>query len=117
MISWIQKYFQKHFRLVMFVVLIAVAVPMVVVYNQSSGSLGRADRGLGPRPYFHLDLNNEEQVRRAAQDAQYSAELKGIYVPQYAFLHRGRGRQIHQRTRPLPQCRGQVRCAALRRFR
>lgn len=86
MISWIQKYFQKHFRLVMFVVLIAVAVPMVVVYNQSSGSLGRADRGLGPRPYFHLDLNNEEQVRRAAQDAQYSAELKGIYVPQYAFL-------------------------------
>lgn len=92
MISWIQKYFQRHFRLVMFLILLAVAVPMVVVYNQSSGSLGRHDRGLGPRPFFHVDLNNEEQVRRILRDAQYSAELRGIpvydptQIQQYAYV-------------------------------
>jgi peptidyl-prolyl cis-trans isomerase D len=92
MISWIQKYFQKHFRLVFALILIAVAVPMVVVYNESSGSLGRRERGAGSRAFFHLDLNNEEQVRRAVLDARYSAELKGIpiydpsQVQQYAYV-------------------------------
>ena len=38
MISWIQRYFQKHFRLVFSIILIAVAVPMVFIYSASGGT-------------------------------------------------------------------------------
>ena len=38
MISWIQRYFQKHFRLVFAAILIAVALPMVFIYSASGGT-------------------------------------------------------------------------------
>jgi len=77
MISWIQRYFHKHFRLVLFVVLIAVAVPMVLVYNQSSGSFTRSDTAAArARPYFNVNLGNDEEVRRMDGDAEISALLR-----------------------------------------
>ena len=91
MISWIQRYFQKHFRLVFLLILIAVAVPMVLVYSAS----GAADRGGGKlleRPFFGHNLGNAEELRRIYTDATWSVRLKAGYdafqndqIQQYAF--------------------------------
>ena len=80
MISWIQKYFQKHFRLVFALILIAVALPLVVVYSSSSGSIGRAGTKSLERPFFGLNLGNEEQARRIFIDGSLSAQLKAGYT-------------------------------------
>ncbi|HEY4302620.1 MAG TPA: hypothetical protein VGM73_17240 [Candidatus Didemnitutus sp.] len=78
MISWIQKYFQKHFRIVFGLILIAMAVPLIVVYSQSSG-MGRA-AGTGPRrPFFGLDLENDAAMAKAAGDASRSLQMRGRY--------------------------------------
>lgn len=91
MISWIQRYFQKHFRLVFLLILIAVAVPMVLVYSAS----GAADRGgskLLQRPFFGHNLGNADELRRIYSDATWSVRLKAGYdafqneqIQQYAF--------------------------------
>jgi peptidyl-prolyl cis-trans isomerase D len=79
MISWIQRYFQKHFRLVFLMILIAVAVPMVFIYSAS----GASDRGGGgkllERPFFGHNLGNAEETRRIFSDATWSVRLKAGY--------------------------------------
>src|SRR3954469_24373316 len=78
MISWIQRYFQKHFRLVFLMILIAVAVPMVFIYSAS----GAGDRGgskLLERPFFGHNLGNAEESRRIFSDATWSVRLKAGY--------------------------------------
>ncbi len=79
MISWIQRYFQKHFRLVFALILIAVALPMVIVYSSAGSSTGRmGDKELS-REFFGINLENREQARQLAIDASLSAELKAGY--------------------------------------
>ena len=92
MISWIQRYFQRHFRLVFAVILIAVALPMVIVYSSAGSSAGRVASKELNRPFFGVNLDNQEQTRRLAIDAGLSAELKagysalqGAQAQQYAF--------------------------------
>ena len=92
MITWIQKYFQKHFRIVFALILVAVAVPMVIVYSQTSGSFGRAGTKSLERPFFNVNLGNEEQARRVFTDGNLSAQLKagyaalqGVQLQQYAL--------------------------------
>src|ERR1700712_3216083 len=79
MISWIQRYFQKHFRLVFGLILIAVALPMVIVYSSAGSSAGRVGSKELNRPFFGINLDNQEQARRLAVDASLSAELKAGY--------------------------------------
>ncbi|MDB6166852.1 MAG: ppiD [Lacunisphaera sp.] len=79
MITWIQKYFHKHFRLVFAAILIAVAVPMIFVYSQSSSGLSHAGGRVLERPFFGVNLGNEEQTRRMMSDASLSAQLKAGY--------------------------------------
>jgi peptidyl-prolyl cis-trans isomerase D len=78
MISWIQKYFQKHFRLVFFAVLIAVGLPMVVIYSQSSG-IGQGSTKVRHQPFFHVNLANQEQARRVMSDGELSGYLRAGY--------------------------------------
>ena len=78
MISWIQKYFQRHFRLVFALVLLAMAVPLVVIYSQSSG-IGRAGSRILERPYFGHNLGNEAEAARIFRDGSLSAQLRGAY--------------------------------------
>jgi|CXWL01.1.fsa_nt_gi peptidyl-prolyl cis-trans isomerase D len=93
MISWIQRYFQKHFRLVFAVILIAVAVPMVFIYSASGGTGdGQGTGKLLERPFFGYNLGNAEQTRRIFSDGTWSIRLKAGYdalqgdqVQQYAL--------------------------------
>jgi peptidyl-prolyl cis-trans isomerase D len=91
MISWIQKYFQKHFRLVFGTILIAMAVPLVVIYSQSSG-LGRASARQLERPFFGYNLGNETVMNRAFADASRSSQFRGNFradagqIQQYALI-------------------------------
>lgn len=78
MISWIQKYFQKHFRLVFLVVLLAIGLPMVFIYSQSSG-IGHGGHEVREQRFFHVNLANPEQSRRVYADGQLSALLRTGY--------------------------------------
>lgn len=79
MISWIQKYFQKHFRLVFFLILVAVGLPMIVIYSQSSGiGQGGSIKSL-ERPFFGINLGNQEQTRRVFTDGELSGYLRAGY--------------------------------------
>jgi peptidyl-prolyl cis-trans isomerase D len=78
MISWIQKYFQKHFRLVFGIILIAMALPLIVIYSQSAG-IGRASARTVERSYFGFNLGNEVFMAQAMADASRSLQLKGNF--------------------------------------
>jgi peptidyl-prolyl cis-trans isomerase D len=79
MISWIQRYFQKHFRLVFLMILIAVAVPMVFIYSASGASDHRGAGKLLERPFFGHNLGNAEETRRIFSDATWSVRMKAGY--------------------------------------
>ena len=78
MISWIQKYFQKHIPLVMFIMLIIIGLPMVFIYSQSSG-IGMAETKVRQQDFFHVNLANQEQARRVFSDGELSAYLRAGY--------------------------------------
>lgn len=63
MISWIQKYFQKHFKFVFLLVLLAIGLPMVVIYSSSGGGHTENIKMLD-RPFFGVNLDNPEHMRR-----------------------------------------------------
>ena len=74
MISWIQKYFQKHFRIVFLIVLLAMAIPLVFIYNQSSG-IGRGEHKTASRPFFGHNLAAENDMAVVNRDTQLSSIL------------------------------------------
>jgi peptidyl-prolyl cis-trans isomerase D len=76
MISWIQKYFQKHFRFVFALVLLAMAVPLVVIYSQSSG-LGQGSHRTLQQNFFGHNLGSEADTRQIMRDGNFSAQLRG----------------------------------------
>ncbi|HET7536581.1 MAG TPA: peptidyl-prolyl cis-trans isomerase [Candidatus Didemnitutus sp.] len=90
MISWIQKYFQKHFRIVFAAVLVAMAVPLIVIYSQSSG-LGQGGHRTLQQSFFGHNLGNEADARQVMRDGNFSAQLRGAYqanpdqIQQYAL--------------------------------
>ncbi|MFZ5493870.1 MAG: hypothetical protein ACOZE5_00850 [Verrucomicrobiota bacterium] len=78
MISWIQRYFQHHFKLVFLIVLIAIGLPMIFIYSQSSG-LGQGDVRVREQKFFNVNLANPEQAQRIARDGELSAYLRAGY--------------------------------------
>ncbi|MDQ5978424.1 MAG: peptidyl-prolyl cis-trans isomerase [Verrucomicrobiota bacterium] len=78
MISWIQKYFQKHIKLVMLMMLFIIGLPMVFIYSQSSG-LGSGDVRVREQKFFNVNLANPEQAQRVFGDGQLSAQLRLDY--------------------------------------
>lgn len=79
MISWIQRYFHRHFRLVFVLILVAMGLPMVVIYSSSGSGIGQAGTKRLERPFFNVNLGNEEEARRVFADGNLSAQLKAGY--------------------------------------
>ncbi|MFI5336445.1 MAG: SurA N-terminal domain-containing protein, partial [Opitutales bacterium] len=90
MISWIQIYFQKHFRTV-FAVLLAVTIVSFIFTIGATPGIGRAGNKIIEQSFFGYNLGNAEQAGRIGRDGQFSAQLKGSFqatpeqIQRYAF--------------------------------
>jgi peptidyl-prolyl cis-trans isomerase D len=80
MINWIQRYFQRHFRAIFAVMLFIMVVPLIWVFNPSSGTRG-ADRNIVERRAFGYNLNSPEDSRRLFGDAALSVQMQAGYSP------------------------------------
>lgn len=78
MISWIQTYFQKHFRTV-FAVLLGVTIISFVLTIGAAPGIGRAGNKVIEQPFYGHNLGNEQQARTIFRDGQFSAQLQGNY--------------------------------------
>jgi len=85
MISWIQTYFQKHFRTV-FAVLLAVTIVSFIFTIGAAPGIGRAGNKLLEQPFFGHNLGNEQEARRIFRDGNFSAQLRGAYQASNAQL-------------------------------
>lgn len=77
MISWIQTYFQKHFRAVFAVLLGVVIISFVFTIGAAPG-IGRAGNKVLEQPFYGHNLGNEQDARRIFNDGRYSAALRGM---------------------------------------
>ena len=91
MISWIQKTFQYHFR-VIFTVLLGVIIIAFVFTIGASPGIGNAGNKAMNRPFFGANLGNQEDARKVIGDAQLSVylqvgypALEGARLEQYAL--------------------------------
>ncbi len=75
MISWIQKYFQQHFK-VMFAVLLGVIIISFVFTIGAAPGIGRADRRMIDREFFGYNLALQSDQQRLFGDAGLSAQLR-----------------------------------------
>lgn len=99
MISWIQRYFQHHFRSIFAVLLAGVIISFVFTIGASPG-IGRSGREVMERHFFNYDLNLPEDQQRLFGEAQISAQLQvGAFggldadqIQNYAFQ---RGATLH----------------------
>lgn len=79
MISWIQKYFQQHFKTVFAILLGVTIISFVFVFNASSG-LGQAEKTrVATRPFFSYNLANDSEVARLQGDWELSYRMKPSY--------------------------------------
>lgn len=74
MISWIQKYFQHHFR-VIFAVLLAVTIISFIFTIGAAPGIGRAERTASNRPFFGHNLAAENEMAIVQRDTQFSSIL------------------------------------------
>ncbi len=91
MISWIQKTFQRHFRLIFLGMLIIIVVPFVFTFGPSSG-IGQGGHKTVNRTFFGLNLGSSGDQQRLVDDAGLSVMLQAGYnalqgeqFQQYAF--------------------------------
>src|SRR5580698_5627353 len=75
MISWIQRTFQHHFRLIFAVLLIGMVIPFIFTIGSTPG-VGRAERTTASREYFGHNLLSQDQTRALMEDTRLSAELQ-----------------------------------------
>jgi peptidyl-prolyl cis-trans isomerase D len=80
MISWIQQSFQKHFKLVFLLILVAMGVPLIVIFTPSSG-IGNGREHVLSRDFFGYNLGSPDDVNRLRSEAGLSAQLVAGYVP------------------------------------
>lgn len=79
MISWIQKTFQQHFRIIFLVLLVLVIISFVFTIGASPG-LGNAGNKALNRPFFGLNLGSKEDNARVFRDASISVNLQVGYM-------------------------------------
>lgn len=90
MITWIQTYFQKHFRSI-FAVLLGIVIISFVFGINATGGFNRADRQAADRMFFGHNLSSEQDGGRLIRDGSKSAQLKGAsqmddaMIQQYAL--------------------------------
>ena len=75
MISWIQRTFQHHFKLIFAVLLVGMVIPFIFTIGSTPG-IGRADRTMTARDFFGHNLLSEAEKRVMLDDARMSAELQ-----------------------------------------
>lgn len=85
MISWIQTYFQKHFRTV-FAVLLGVTIISFIFTIGAAPGIGRAGNKVLEQPFFGHNLGNEQEARRVFRDGNFSAQLRGAFQASSAQL-------------------------------
>ncbi len=85
MISWIQKYFQRHFRIIFGVMLLLMVLPLIWVFNPSSGTRGDGRKVL-ERHVFGYNLGSQDDQTRLFGDASLSAQLETGYPAEGAEL-------------------------------
>ncbi len=85
MISWIQKYFQQHFKTI-FAVLLGVTIISFIFTIGAAPGIGRADRQSIERRVFGYNLSSQEDSNRLFGDASVSAQLQYGFTPDGAEL-------------------------------
>jgi peptidyl-prolyl cis-trans isomerase D len=75
MISWIQRYFQHHFK-VIFAVLLGVLIISFVFTIGAAPGIGQADRQMVDRYFFGYNLSAQADQQRLMGDAGLSANLR-----------------------------------------
>jgi peptidyl-prolyl cis-trans isomerase D len=75
MISWIQRTFQHHFRLIFAVLLVGMVIPFVFTIGSTPG-IGRAERSAAGRDFFGHNLLSPSQTQALMNDTRLSAELQ-----------------------------------------
>lgn len=85
MISWIQRTFQRHFKVIFGVMLLLMVLPLIWVFNPSSGTRTDDRRSLD-RYVFGYNLASQSDQSRLFGDAGLSAQLQAGYVPDDAQL-------------------------------
>lgn len=78
MISWIQNSFQKHFRILFFVLLAVVIVAFVFTIGAAPG-IGQAGDRIRAREFFDANLGNTDDQERIFGDASLSVFLQAGY--------------------------------------
>lgn len=97
MISWIQRYFQHHFKTV-FAILLAITIVSFIFTIGASPGIGRGERRYVEQEFFGYNLGLAQDQHRLRGDASISASLQvgsmgGLdeeQIKQYAF-QRGAG--------------------------
>jgi peptidyl-prolyl cis-trans isomerase D len=72
MISWIQKYFQQHFRTIFAVLLGATIVSFIFTIGAGSG-IGPGDHKVASRPFFGHNLASEADMSVVQRETQLSS--------------------------------------------
>ena len=108
MITWIQKTFQQHFRLI-FASLLAITI-VSFIFTIGAPGIGRAGTQERPnRPFFGLNLNSADDVRQLKGDAQLSFFLQYSYsipdeaeLEQFAFIRQAALHLSDELGLPMP---------------
>lgn len=75
MISWIQRTFQHHFRLIFAVLLVGMVIPFIFTIGSTPG-IGRAENRTAKREFFRHNLMSQSDYRTLTEDARISADLQ-----------------------------------------
>lgn len=75
MISWIQKTFQQHFRIIFLGLLVMIIIAFVFTIGAAPG-LGEAGTKALDRPFYGLNLGNQEDQQNLFRDAGVSVFLQ-----------------------------------------
>jgi peptidyl-prolyl cis-trans isomerase D len=75
MISWVQRNFQRHFRIIFAIVLVGTIVSFVVTIGATS-SIGYSNRGTIARDFFGHNLGSAADVDHMLRDAGMSAQFQ-----------------------------------------
>jgi peptidyl-prolyl cis-trans isomerase D len=75
MISWIQRTFQHHFRLIFTVLLVGMVIPFIFTIGSTPG-IGRPDHKSADRDFFGHNLMSREDSTQLVSDTRISAELQ-----------------------------------------
>ncbi len=75
MITWIQRYFQHHFKVIFALLLAGVIIAFVFTIGAAPG-IGQADRQMVDRFYFGYNLSLQSDQQKLMGDASLSANLR-----------------------------------------